>query len=313
MATMQAVQFHSYGGPEVLVLEKVPLPQANSGEVLIRVKAAGVNPLDWKVRAGHVKAWLQHQLPLIPGWDVAGRVEAVGPGVTAFKAGDEVYGMLDFRRNGAYAEFVAAAAPNLARKPASLDYTRAAAVPLAALTAWQSLFEAADLKPGQTVLIHAAAGGVGHFAVQFAKHRGARVIGTASPSNAGFLRDLGADLVIDYTSACFEDEVSEIDVVLDLLAGETQQRSWKVLKKGGILVATLGIAAPEAPAAHEVRGEGVMVHPDPAHLAQISTLIDAGKVKPVIYEVLPLVQAARAHELSETGHVRGKIVLTVGS
>ena len=313
MPTMKAVQFHAYGDPEVLVLEEVAPPQAGSGEVLVRVRAAGVNPLDWKVRAGHVKAWLQHQLPLIPGWDVSGVVEAVGPGVSAFKQGDEVFGMLDFLRNGAYAEYVVAETQNLALKPGSLDHIQAGAVPLAALTAWQALFEVAALKSGQTVLIHAAAGGVGHFAVQFAKWRGARVTGTASASNAGFLRQLGADAVIDYYSTCFEEEVRGVDVVLDLLGGDIQRRSWKVLKKGGILVATLGISSPEEPASHEVRGEGVMVHPDPAQLAQIAALIDAGKVKPFIYEVLPLAQAAKAHELSETGHVRGKIVLQVST
>jgi NADPH:quinone reductase-like Zn-dependent oxidoreductase len=221
--------------------------------------------------------------------------------------------MLDFHRNGAYAEYVAAGTPNLAPKPNSLDHIQAGAVPLAALTAWQSLFEVAGLKSGQTVLIHAAAGGVGHFAVQFAKWRGARVIGTASASNAGFLRELGADTVIDYYSSCFEGEVHEVDVVLDLMGGDTQRRSWKVLKKGGILVATLGISSPEAAEAYGVRGEGVMVHPDSAQLAQIAALIDAGKIKPFIYEVLPLAQAAKAHELSETGHVRGKIVLQVNT
>ncbi len=214
MATMQAVRFHSYGGPEVLVLEEVPRPQAGAGEVLIRVHAAGVNPIDWKVRAGHVKDWLPHRLPLIPGWDVSGVVEAVAPGVTTFKVGDAVYGMLDFMRNGAYAEYVAARTGELVRKPRSIDHVQAAAVPLAALTAWQSLFEVASLAPWHTVLIHAAAGGVGHFAVQFAKWKGAKVIGTASANNESFLRELGADEVIDYRTTQFEEVVREVDVVL---------------------------------------------------------------------------------------------------
>jgi NADPH:quinone reductase-like Zn-dependent oxidoreductase len=312
METMQAIRFHSYGSPEVLVLEEVPRPQAGPGEVLIRVHAAGVNPLDWKVRAGHVKDWLQHQLPLIPGWDVSGVVEAVGPDVTGFKTGDAVIGMLDFKRNGAYAEYVTAETGRLATQPASLDPVQSAAVSLSALTAWQSLFEIAGLDSGQTVLIHAAAGGVGHFAVQFARWKGARVIGTASAQNASFLQGLGAEAVIDYRSTRFEDEVREVDVVFDLLGGDTQQRSWQVLRKGGILVATLGISSPEAPAAHGVRGEGIIVHPDPTQLKQIATLIDAGEVKPVVTEILPLAQAAQAHELSQTGHVRGKIVLKVG-
>jgi len=312
MTTMQAVRLHSFGGPEVLVLEKMPRPQAGAGEVLIRVHAAGVNPLDWKVRAGHVKAWLQHRLPLIPGWDVSGVVEAVAPDVTAFKIGDGVYGMLDFMRNGAYAEYVAARTLNLAFKPNSIDHIQAGAVPLASLTAWQSLFEVAGLKSGQTVLIHAAAGGVGHFAVQFAKWKEAKVIGTASAGNENFLRGLGADEVIDYRTTKFEEAVQDVDVVLDTIGGDTQQRSWQVLRKGGILVATLGISSLEAAHQHGVRGEGVMVHPDAAQLTQIAALIDAGKLKPAVTTILPLAEAARAHELGERGHVRGKIVLQVG-
>ena len=311
MATMQAVRFHSYGHPAVLLLEEVPRPTAGSDEVLVRVHAAGVNPLDWKVRAGHLKDWLPHRLPLIPGWDVSGVVEALGPDVTAFKTGDAVYGMLDFGRDGAYAEYVAAGIRTLALKPSSLDHVQAAAVPLAALTAWQSLFDSASLSAGQTVLIHGAAGGVGHFAVQFAKWKGAKVIGTASAGNESFLRELGADKVIDYRTTRFEEAVGGVDVVLDTIGGETQQRSWQVLKKGGILVATLGISSPEAPGEHGVRGAGVSVHPDPAQLAQIAALIDAGDLKPVIAAVLPLTEAARAHEMSQTGHGRGKIVLKV--
>jgi NADPH:quinone reductase-like Zn-dependent oxidoreductase len=312
MGTMQAVRLHSYGGSEVLVLEEIPRPHAGAGEVLIRVHAAGVNPLDWKVRAGHVKEWLKHRLPLIPGWDISGVVEAVAPDVTAFKIGDAVYGMLDFLRNGAYAEYVAARTLNLGFKPNSIDHIQAGAVPLASLTAWQSLFEVAGLKSGQTVLIHAAAGGVGHFAVQFAKWKEARVIGTASAGNESFLRELGADEVIDYRTTKFEEAVHDVDVVLDTIGGDTQQRSWQVLKKGGILVATLGISSPEAAHQHGVRGEGVMVHPDVAELAQIAALIDAGNLKPAVTTILPLAEAARAHELSQTGHVKGKIVLQVG-
>jgi NADPH:quinone reductase-like Zn-dependent oxidoreductase len=312
MTTMQAVRLHAYGGSEVLVLEEVPRPQAGPGEVLIRVHAAGVNPLDWKVRAGHVKAMIAHRLPLIPGWDVSGVVEAVAPDVTAFKVGDAVYGMLDFRRNGAYAEYVAARPKHLALKPSTVDHIQAGAVPLASLTAWQSLFEVAGLKSGQTVLVHAAAGGVGHFAVQFAKEKGAKVIGTASADNHGFLRQLGADEVIDYRTTDFEDAARDVDVVLDTIGGDTQQRSWQVLKKGGILVATLGISSPDAAKQHGVRGEGIFVQPDATQLTQIAAMIDSGKLKPTVTTILPLAQASRAHELSEAGHVRGKIVLQVG-
>jgi NADPH:quinone reductase-like Zn-dependent oxidoreductase len=311
MANMRAVRHHSYGGSEVLVLEEVPRPQVGSDEVLIRGHAAGVNPLDWKVRAGHVKAWLKHRLPLIPGWDVSGVVEATAPDVAAFKIGDAVYGMLDFTRNGSYAEYVVARTSNLALKPNSIDPIQAAAVPLTSLTAWQALFEVAGLKSGQTVLIHAAAGGVGHFAVQLAKWKQARVIGTASAGNASFLREIGTDEVIDYRTTRFEEAVHDVDVVLDTLGGDTQQRSWKVLKKGGILVATLGISSPEAAHQHGVRGEGVMVHPNADQLTRIANMIDAGNLKPAVSTILPLAEAARAHELSQTGHVRGKIVLRV--
>ena len=313
MATMQAVSLHSYGDPDVLVLEEVPRPQPGAGEVLIRVHAAGVNPLDWKVRTGHVKSWLPHRLPLIPGWDVSGVVEAVGPEVTAFKIGDAVYGMLDFMRNGAYADYVVARTLHLAFKPNRLDHIQAAAVPLTSLTAWQSLFDLAGLESGQTALIHGASGGVGHFAVQFAKWKEAKVIGTASASNQDFLRELGADEVVDYTSTKFEKAVHDVDVVLDTIGGDTQERSWRVLKKGGILVATLGISSPEAAHRHGVRGEGVMVRPDAAQLTQIAALIDAGDLKPAVTTILPLAEAQQAHKLSQTGHVRGKIVLQVGS
>lgn len=312
MAIMKAVRFHSYGDSEVLVLEEIPRPQADAGEVLIRVHAAGVNPLDWKVRDGHLKERLKHRLPLVPGWDVSGVVEALAPDVTAFKIGDEVYGLLNFMGNGAYAEYVATPTQNLAFKPKTIDHTQAGAVPLAALTAWQALFDVADLKSGQTVLIHAAAGGVGHFAVQFAKWKKARVIATASSNNEGFVRELGADEMIDYTSTKFEDAVHDVDVVLDTMGGDTRQRSWKVLKKGGILVATLGISPREADNQQGVRGGGLMVHPDFDQLTQIAALIDAGNLKPTVSTVLPLEEAAKAHELSQTEHVRGKIVLQVG-
>jgi NADPH:quinone reductase-like Zn-dependent oxidoreductase len=312
MATMQAMRFHSYGDPEALILEEVPRPKPGPGEVLIQVHAAGVNPLDWKVRGGHLKDWLPHRLPLTPGWDVSGVVEAVGADVSAFKIGDAIFGMLDFMRNGAYAEYVAANIRDLALKPLSIDHVQAAAVPLAGLTAWQSLFEVAGLASGHTVLIHAAAGGVGHFAVQFAKWKGASVIGTASAGNASFLRELGVDAVLDYRTTRFEEEIrQEVDVVLDTIGGDTQERSWQVLKKGGILVATLGIASPETARRYGVRGEGVSVHPDRDQLTQIAALIDAGGVKPAITTVLPLAEASRAHALSQAGHVRGKIVLRV--
>ncbi len=309
MADMKAIRFHAYGGPEVLVMENVPLPQIGTGEVLVKVSGAGVNPLDWKVREGHTKDWLAHQLPLIPGWDVSGVVEDTASDVTDFRKGDAVYGMLDFRRNGAYADYVATESFHLALKPKTMDGVNAGAVPLAALTAWQLLFDLAELKPGQTILIHAAAGGVGHFAVQFAKWKKARVIGTASAENADFVLGLGADQVIDYKKRQFEKIVHDIDVVLDPIGGETQERSWKVLRKGGILVATLGISYPKNAGEKDLRGKGVMVRPDQGQLSQIAELIDTGHVKPAVNNIFPLEKAADAQNMSQTGHTKGKIVL----
>ena len=312
MSTMRAVRLHAYGGPQVLTLEEAPLPRPGPGQVLIRVLGAGINPLDWKVRAGHLQEMLKYPLPLIPGWDLSGKVEEVGQDVTGFKLGDAVYGMLDLSEGGGYAQYVALKASSLAPKPSNIDHLQAASAPLASLTAWQSLFEAADLEAGQTVLIHAAAGGVGHLAVQLAKWKGARVIGTASARNKGFLEDLGADEVIDYRTARFEEAVQEVDLVLDTIGGETQERSWQVLKQGGTLVGTLGIASPDAAQERGLRGEGVLVHPDGSQLARITELIEAGDLMPFVSTVLPLKEAAKAHELSQGGHVRGKIVLEVG-
>ncbi|NEQ25679.1 MAG: NADP-dependent oxidoreductase, partial [Microcoleus sp. SIO2G3] len=231
---MKAVRIHSHGGPEVLHYEDAPRPIATEGEVLVRVHAAGVNPFDWRVRSGEIPK--TSQLPMILGWDVSGVVEEVGSGVTNFKVGDAVYALPNYRRQGAYAEYIAIDATEVAAKPTSLTHILAAAVPLAGLTAWQSLFDAAELKPGQTVLIHGAAGGVGSFAVQFAKLKGAYAIATASARNQEFLRELGADKVIDYQATRFEEVVGDVDVILDLIGGETQERSWQVLKQGGILL-----------------------------------------------------------------------------
>lgn len=314
-STMKAVRIHEYGGADVLAYEDAPRPRAGAGEVVIRVRAAGVNPVDAHVREGNLKEMLGSRLPLILGWDVSGVIEEVGDGASGFEVGDEVYAFADLRRDGAYAEFVLVDAAFVARKPRSLDFVRAAGVPLVALTAWQSLFDKAGLSRGQTVLVHAAAGGVGHFAVQFAKHAGARVIGTASTRNLEFVRGLGADEVIDYKSARFEEESGEVDVVLDLVGGETQARSWQVLKRGGVLVTTQPTSSPspELAAARGARGEVVYVQPDAAQLAEIARLIDAGHVETTVSIVLPLEAVREAHEQVQDGHTRGKIVLQIGS
>jgi NADPH:quinone reductase-like Zn-dependent oxidoreductase len=311
VATMKAVRVHEFGGPEVLKYEDAPRPEPAAGEVLVRVHAAGVNPVDWKVRAGYTKGFLDYKLPMIPGWDLSGVVEAAGAGVTAWKKGDDVYSRPDISRDGSYAEYISVKAQELGRKPKSLDHIKAASVPLAALTAWQALFDAGGLQPGQRVLIHAAAGGVGTFAVQFAHWKGAHVIGTASEKNHAFLKELGTDELIDYNKARFEDVVRDVDVVLDAMAGDTRNRSWKTLKKGGILVSILGQPSKEDAAQYGVRGAGVFVQPNQAELEQIGGLIDSAKVKPIVEAVLPLKDARRAHEMNQTLHTRGKIVLQV--
>ncbi|MEU2233745.1 NADP-dependent oxidoreductase [Streptomyces vietnamensis] len=306
---MRAVVVEQWGGPEKLVEREVERPEPGLNEVLVRVHAAGVNPVDWKTRAsGALIAW--GPLPVL-GWDVSGTVEAVGPGVGNLHPGDEVFGMPLFpRQAGGYAEYVVAPARHLAPKPKSLTHVEAAALPLAALTAWQALVDAADVRPGERVLVHAAAGGVGHFAVQIAKARGAYVIGTASAAKHELLRELGADEVVDYREAPFENVVSDVDVVLDGLGGETGERSLKVLRTGGRLITLPG--PDDVPAAPEgVRAAWVLVEPDHLGLREIAALVESGALRPVVDTVLPLSEAAKAHELGERGRTTGKIVLSV--
>lgn len=310
--TMKAVRIHSWGGPEVMRLEDAPLPVLAEGEVLVRVVAAAINPVDWKIREGYLKDMLPHRLPLILGWDVSGVVAAVAPGVSDFQVGDAVYSRPDISRDGAYAEYIAVRANEVAPKPASLDHAHAAAVPLAALTAWQALFENANLQAGQSVLIHAAAGGVGTYAVQLAKGRGARVIATASAANHDYLRALGADQVIDYRSQRFE-EAGPVDVVFDTVGGETQERSWSVVKPGGALVSIVAPPSEDAGRKANARALFTFVQPNAPQLREIAALIDAGKVKVTVEARYPLADAVEALERVRQGHTRGKIVLEVAA
>ena len=311
MATMKTIRIHQYGGPEVLRYEDAPRPEPAAGEVLVRVRAAGVNPADWKIRQGYFKDFIKHHMPLILGWDVSGVVEATGSGVARWKRGDEVYGRADLTRDGSYAEYIVVRENEIARKPRSLDHEHAAAVPLAGLTAWQSLLDIAGLAPGRRVLIHAAAGGVGHLAVQLAKWRGAYVIGTAGARNAGFVRGLGADQVIDYNAGRFEDAVRDVDVVFDTIGGEVQQRSWKTLKPGGFLVSVVSPPPAEEAAKHRARGGLAFIHSNASQLSDMAGLIDAGKLRPVVETVMPLADARRAQDAVQGGHTRGKVVLSV--
>lgn len=311
MFCMKAVRIHEYGGPEVLKLEDVPKPVPAADEVLIKIYAAGVNPVDWKIREGLRKDKFPANLPLILGWDVSGVIEQAGKDVQLLKKGDEVYSRPDPTKNGAYAEYIVVKASQVNLKPKSIGHVEAAAVPLAGLTAWQGLFDFGGLKPGQKVLIHAASGGVGSFAVQFAKWQHAYIIATTSKENMEFVKQLGADEVIDYKSEKFEDKVHNIDLVFDTVGGEAQKRSLKVLRNGGTLITTLKPENQEEAKKKNIHIEGYTAQSYPKQLEQIARLIDSGIVHPVIAKVLDLEHAAEAQKLSEEGHTRGKIVLKV--
>jgi NADPH:quinone reductase-like Zn-dependent oxidoreductase len=309
---MRTIRQETLGGPDVLQLIETDIPEPGPTEILVQVKAAGVNPTDWQIReAGY---WLTP--PFTVGWDVSGVVAAVAPGVNRFEVGDEVYGMPGFPAlPGGYAEYVAASARHFALKPNKLDHVQAAAVPLAALTAWQSLVDTAQLQPGQRVLVHAAAGGVGHLAVQIAKAFGAYVIGTASAGKHKMLQELGADELIDYRTTDFSEVVSDVDVVLDTVGGDYEDRSLHTLRPGGLLIGLTNPflrdqVAAKAQAAG-ARGTTLMVAPDHVALERIAELVDAGKVRPLVTETFPLEDAAKAHEFGEQGRTTGKIVLTV--
>ncbi|MGW4766556.1 NADP-dependent oxidoreductase [Nocardia sp. NPDC004278] len=295
---MLTITQRTFGAPEVLEIVEVDRPNAGPGEVVVRVAATGMNAADWKLRSGLVRKL--GDPPFTLGFDVSGIVAEVGPGVEQFGVGDEVYGMV-LSRHGACAEYVVAQADMLAPKPVSLDHIHAAAAPTAVLTAWQGL---AEVVAGQRVLVHAAAGGVGHFAVQIARNRGAHVIGTARTANHEFLRDLGADEVIDYTTTDFADAVRDIDVVFDLVGGEYGSRSLPVLADGGRLIDAQGNDADDDP-----RYERLYVTPSGSDLRELSALFDDGRLRVEIDQVLPMAEVVKAHHLSESGRVRGKIVL----
>lgn len=309
---MKAIRIYSYGGPEVLTYEEAPCPAPGPGQVLVRVCAAGVNPIDWKVREGLLKDTLQYRFPFIPGWDVSGIVEATGPGVTRFKPGDAVFSRPDISRDGAYAEFTVVDEPLLAKKPRTVDHLRAAGIPLAAMTAWQALFDAAQLKRKQRILIHAGAGGVGGFAIQFAKWKGAHVIATCSTANTEFVKGLGADEVIDYRQADFT-HMKHADVVLDTLGGEVQERSWKVVKPFGAFVSIVSQPSAEIGESLHIRPVFVHLKADGKLLDSIARLVDSGKIRSAVETIFPLADARQAQELSQAGHVRGKIVLNINT
>lgn len=305
---MKAVRIHEFGGPEVLKYEDIPEPQPGPGEIRIRIIAAGVNPMDWKIRKGLVG---KLPLPMIMGLDVAGVVDALGHGGVFFQPEEEVFAKVSMG-DGGYAEYTVVNSTQAARKPRSIGFIESASIPTAGLAAWQALFDIAGLEKGQSVLIHGASGGVGTFAVQFARWKGAFVVATASGTNIEFLKSIGANVVINYTNQRFEDIVCDMDVVLDTVGGDTFDRSWGVLKPGGFLVSTVASIPEGAAEEHCVRAQTLMTRADGKELAQIAEIIDEMKVKPVVTTILPLSDAQKAHEMSERRHMRGKIVLLIG-
>jgi NADPH:quinone reductase-like Zn-dependent oxidoreductase len=311
MTKICKMRFHSFGGMGVLQSEQIEQSQPDAGQVLVAVRAASVNPVDYKIRLGKYPAVQQDRLPYTPGRDVSGVVQKCGAQANKFEVGEEVFGIVPIY-GGGYAEQAVLDERALAAKPAGIDHIHAAAIPLAAQTAWQGLFRHGRLKHGQTVLIHGGSGGVGHFAIQFARVFGARVLTTVSSDNVAFAHSLGADVVIDYKKQRFEAHASNLDLVFDLIDGDTRERSWQLLKKGGMLVSTLTEPAQDKARAFGVHATRYTVEADGAELTEIARLVAAGKVTPHIQSTFPLQAAADAMASVEQGHSVGKVVLAVG-
>src|ERR1700719_226563 len=309
--TMNAIVAHEYGGPEVLKLEKVPIPTPKEDEMLVKVFAAGVNSFDGTLRSGKYAKPNGTQLPWHPGYDIAGIVEKVGGKVTKFKVGDPVYAMINILKGGGYAEYALAKETDAALKPATISFLEAAGAPSVALTAWQAMVDKANIQSGQTVLIHGGSGGVGMFAIPFAKIRGAKVFATASTANQDFLKQLGADVAIDYKTQKFEDIAKDVDVVIDAVGGETLLRSYPIVKKGGIIVSLSDRVDQAQLDKYGIRGASLVVQNNGDELAQIGKLIDEKKIKVIVSETFPLADADKAEAKADTGHARRKIVLKV--
>jgi len=308
---MKAIVVHEYGGPDVLKYEDVPRPEPKADQILIRVIAAGVNPVDGMIRSGLFAKDGNGAFPMVLGGDVAGIVERVGNKITKFKAGDPVFAYVSLDSGGGYAQYAVVPEGDAAPKPKSLTYVEAAAVPIVALTAWQALIDTAKLTAGQTVLIHGGSGGVGSFAIQIAKARGAKVIATASTANQDVLKQLGTDVAVDYTKQKFEDVAKDVDVVLDSVGKDTLARSYGVVKKGGIIVSLVARPNQSDLEKHGIRGVALSVEPNSGELAQIGKLIDEKKIRVIVSQTFSLSEAKKAQEQVATGHTRGKIVLKV--
>ena len=308
---MKAIVVHNYGGPEVLKYEDTRRPEPKEDQILVRVIAAGVNPVDASIRSERGAKFFGITLPFIPGYDIAGVVEKTGAKIAKFKPGDSVYAYLSLKDGGGYAEYAVATEVEAAPKPKSIRFVEAAGVPVVALTAWQALIDTAKLSVGQTVLIHGGSGGVGSFAIQIAKARGAKVIATASTANQDLLKQLGADVAIDYTKQKFEDVAKDVDVVLDSVGKDTLARSYGVVKKGGFIVTLVSRLEQAELDKHGIRGASLGVEPNSNELTEIGKLIDEEKIKVVVSQTFPLAEAMKAQEQVATGHTRGKIVLKV--
>lgn len=310
---MLAVRIHQYGNRDALSLDDIPVPEVQPDELLVKVVAASVNPVDWKVREGYLAQMVPHALPLTLGWDVSGVVTAVGSAVSGWQPGDAVFSRPDLARNGTYAEFVAIRAVECARKPRTIPHAAAASLPLAGITAWEALVDQAGIQPGQRVLVHAGSGGVGSLAIQIARDHGATVIATTSTRNRALVESLGAHQVIDYTQTRFTEAVEPVDVVFDTLGGQVQEDSWQVLRPGGILVSIVSPPDPDRAAAQGVRGAFVFIGPNAPVLERLAEMVDGGRLRPLVGAEFGLRDIARAHALSESGRAVGKIVLLAGT
>lgn len=310
--TMKAVRIHEYGGASVLRLEDAPMPICAADDVLIRVVGSSVNPVDWKIRQGHLREMLPFTMPFIPGWDVSGVVHAVGAQAQRFAVGDAVYSRPDISRNGTYAEYVAVREHEVAKKPGTVSHIEAGVLPLAGITAWEALVTVGQVKPGQRVLVHAAAGGVGSLAVQIAKAHDAHVIATASAPNRALVESLGADEFIDYHARPLREAVRDVDLVVDTIGGGTQEASWHVMAPGGLLVSIVSDPAAGAARWPRLRGAFLFIQPNAPVLERLAALVDAGTLRPIVCAEFALENIRQAHALSESGRATGKIALHVG-
>jgi NADPH:quinone reductase-like Zn-dependent oxidoreductase len=310
---MKAIRIHEYGDRNVLRYEECTVPQMLDDEILIKVIATAINPIDWKVRQGLLKDIDPHDFPLILGWDFAGVVENIGNDVTTFSPGDCVYARPDSTRNGSYAEYIAVRANEIAPKPKTISFVDAAALPLASIAAWESVVQCGEIGEEKSILIHGAAGGVGSIAVQLAKWKGAHIIATTSEDSRELVESLGADEIIDYKSVNFADVVHDVDVVFDTIGGQVQEDSWAVLRPGGLLVSIVQPPAQERASQSGLQGKFVRIQPNAPILKELATLVDTGVVRPIVGTEFSLKDIAKAHALGESGRARGKTVIHVGT